>query len=580
MAQYSYKYNGISGNLDLVTVLGNTIWGYVATYALLPLGVTSNDPQIGDLVGVDNAGGGFDNGFYKRSNMTGIAATDYGTEPYAGYPNTANQATTDAGLVTDEYVSPSTLAGYYRWATKENTITAGTTAQYWRGDKTFQTLDTLVVPENTNLYFTNARGIGSTLTGYISGAGVVSAADSILSAIQKVDGNISALGTPVPTSRILTINGTAFDLSTDRTWTVGDALVANPLSQFAATTSAQLAGIISDETGGSSGLLVFNNAPSIKLPIITDTTTPSKELEFQLSGATASTMTTLIFNQTVNRTVTFPDFNIVVAGSTAALTSGKVPIATTGGRLTDSTISLNGSGIDITAVLTLNSGVILSSGSQTSIRTTASVANNITGASLKNTSTSGSAGIEFGFSTTLYSQLHRFSASATNTLTANASVALASSTLLQAGITGTEQLVFLGSPFIFCTGTTVGNYGMRISSAGVRIDLNSNLHTAATKAFDINGDINLNTAGNGIYIKEGTNATMGTGTLVGGTLVVNTTKVTANSRIVPIPIGTGVAQVNAGSLSYAVTTPGTSFTVYSTNILDTRAFIWIIFEPA
>lgn len=40
---------------------------------------------------------------------------------------------------------------------KEGAITAGTTFQYYRGDKTFQTLDTLAVAENTNLYFTNER---------------------------------------------------------------------------------------------------------------------------------------------------------------------------------------------------------------------------------------------------------------------------------------------------------------------------------------------------------------------------------------------------------------------------------------
>lgn len=40
----------------------------------------------------------------------------------------------------------------------------------------------------------------------------------------------------------------------------GDALVANPLSQFAATTSAQLAGVMSDETG--SGALVFATSPT------------------------------------------------------------------------------------------------------------------------------------------------------------------------------------------------------------------------------------------------------------------------------------------------------------------------------
>lgn len=44
---------------------------------------------------------------------------------------------------------------------KENTITPGTNLQYWRGDKTFQTLDTSVVPENGNLYFTNARAVAA-----------------------------------------------------------------------------------------------------------------------------------------------------------------------------------------------------------------------------------------------------------------------------------------------------------------------------------------------------------------------------------------------------------------------------------
>lgn len=46
----------------------------------------------------------------------------------------------------------------------------------------------------------------------------------------------------------------------------GDALTANPLSQFAATTSAQLAGVISDETG--SGVLVFGTAPTLSNPVV------------------------------------------------------------------------------------------------------------------------------------------------------------------------------------------------------------------------------------------------------------------------------------------------------------------------
>ncbi len=68
------------------------------------------------------------------------------------------------------------------WSTfnaKENAITSGTTLQYFRGDKTFQTLNTSVVPEVTNLYFTQLRArqsISETITGidYDSNTGVFS----------------------------------------------------------------------------------------------------------------------------------------------------------------------------------------------------------------------------------------------------------------------------------------------------------------------------------------------------------------------------------------------------------------------
>ena len=52
----------------------------------------------------------------------------------------------------------------------------------------------------------------------------------------------------------------------DSTGGTGDALTSNPLSQFAATTSAQLAGVISNESG--SGLLVFNDSPTLITPAL------------------------------------------------------------------------------------------------------------------------------------------------------------------------------------------------------------------------------------------------------------------------------------------------------------------------
>jgi len=47
---------------------------------------------------------------------------------------------------------------------------------------------------------------------------------------------------------------------------VGDALTTDPLSQFAATTSAELAGVISDEEG--TGLLVYNTSPTLVTPVL------------------------------------------------------------------------------------------------------------------------------------------------------------------------------------------------------------------------------------------------------------------------------------------------------------------------
>lgn len=62
----------------------------------------------------------------------------------------------------------------------------------------------------------------------------------------------------------------------------GDALVANPLSQFAATTSAQLAGVLSDETG--SGVAVFGTSPTIGTPTINVGSDATGDLLYRSSG--------------------------------------------------------------------------------------------------------------------------------------------------------------------------------------------------------------------------------------------------------------------------------------------------------
>ena len=74
----------------------------------------------------------------------------------------------------------------------EAPITAGTSLQYWRGDKTWQTLNTLAVPELTNLYFTEARVRASVLTGFVANNSAILATDSVLVGFNKAQGQINA----------------------------------------------------------------------------------------------------------------------------------------------------------------------------------------------------------------------------------------------------------------------------------------------------------------------------------------------------------------------------------------------------
>ncbi len=68
------------------------------------------------------------------------------------------------------------------------------------------------------------------------------------------------------TNRITSTGGTTPVIDISATFEALLGKVANPLSQFASTTSAQLAGVLSDETGG--GVAVFNNTPTLISPVL------------------------------------------------------------------------------------------------------------------------------------------------------------------------------------------------------------------------------------------------------------------------------------------------------------------------
>lgn len=168
----------------------------------------------------------------------------------------------------------------------------------------------------------------------------------------------------------------------------GDALTSNPLSQFAATTSSELAGVISDETG--SGALCFATSPTLTTPrianagyiadangneqiiftttasavnevtlvnaatgnsptlaasggdtnvginlrgkgsggvTITDATDTTKQLAFLLSNSSTECKTTFNVQSSSGNTITFPDSSTTLVGTNVTQTLSNKTIA-------------------------------------------------------------------------------------------------------------------------------------------------------------------------------------------------------------------------------------------------------------
>lgn len=113
------------------------------------------------------------------------------TAPLSGGGDLSANRTLSMAASTNSVDGYLTAADHTTFAAKEPAISAGTTDQYWRGDKSWQTLTTAVVAEVTNLYFTTARVLATALAGLNTTAGTITSSDTILGAIGKLVGNLA-----------------------------------------------------------------------------------------------------------------------------------------------------------------------------------------------------------------------------------------------------------------------------------------------------------------------------------------------------------------------------------------------------
>jgi len=185
-------------------------------------------------------------------------------------------------------------------------------------------LTTADISEVTNLYFTNARAIGATLTGYTSGAGTITSSDTILTAIQKLDGNSTTLYVPY-TGATTNVDLNARTLVNVSTIGIG---TATPASVFTIlqTSDAETSAIRLERTGAvrgaiyldstTDGLLFSRNGSTVMNISPTDVgigITPVHKLDISATDGTKHALNIL-------NTVTSATANISAVTSNLAIT--------------------------------------------------------------------------------------------------------------------------------------------------------------------------------------------------------------------------------------------------------------------
>lgn len=120
----------------------------------------------------------------------------------------------------------------------------------------------------------------------------------------------------------------------------------------------------------------------------------------------------------------------------------------------------------------------------------------------------------------------------------------------------------------------IGTEAIVTASSSVQIGKGTN---ATANSLQYNGEITSNRAGSGFSVKEGSNARMGSGTLVAGAVSVPTTAVSVGDAVFYSVTTAGGTQ---GFLSLSGVTTGVGFGIQSTSGTDTSGIRWMIIKPS
>jgi hypothetical protein len=199
--------------------------------------------QINDLIG-----GLQYQGTWNASTNTPTITSGVGTDGHFYIVSVAGNTTIDG--ITDWQIGDWIVFHGTAWQKVDNTESVVSV----NGLTGAVNLTTSNISEGTNLYFTNSRArqaISLTTTGS-SGASTYDNGTGVLNVPQYT---LSGLG-GVPTTRTLTINGTSYDLSADRSWTIVAGITGSGTTNYISKFSA------SDTIANS---LLFDNGSGVGL---------------------------------------------------------------------------------------------------------------------------------------------------------------------------------------------------------------------------------------------------------------------------------------------------------------------------
>lgn len=120
---------------------------------------------------------------------------------------------------------------------------------------------------------------------------------------------------------------------------------------------------------GTTDTQTLSNKTILTNSSVADSTTTTKKVAFDIAGATASTTTTLDFNQTSARTITFPDATgtVVLEDNTATLTNKRVNPKTDTATTKTSPYALNSDTYNYVAITGLSNDLTFSLDSGTPV---------------------------------------------------------------------------------------------------------------------------------------------------------------------------------------------------------------------